>query len=129
MNRPLDHLLQGPPQEPAVTTQSREQGCYSLQKQEQTKEGKVQELEEPGREQGSDSSQKQEQTEKSEEQELEEPDRYKDYQVKDQEYKEQENPGGTAHTKTKDNREFYMELEEHDEEQVIHLSKGQEQTE
>ena len=49
--------------------------------------------------------------------------------MRKQQYKEQENPGWTAHTKTKDNRESYMNLEKHSEEQANHPSNEQEQTE
>ena len=51
----------------------------------------MQELEDPDREQGSDFSQEQEQTKEGEHQELDKPERCNYYQVKKQEYKEQEN--------------------------------------
>ena len=51
------------------------------------------------------------------EQDLEEPNRCNYYQVKGQEYREQENPGGTAHPKFKDSRGFYVEEQEQEKEQ------------
>ena len=89
----------------------------------------MQELEEPGREQGSASSQEHEQTKEGQRQELDEPDRCNNYQVKEQEYREQENPGGTAHIEIKNNREFHMNGEEHGKEQATNPLKEQEQTE
>ena len=82
----MDLLIHVPPQAPAVTPLSREQGRYSSKEKELTEEGEVQGLEDPDREQGSDSSQEQKQTEEGEQQELEEPDRRNNYQVKEKEY-------------------------------------------
>ena len=131
MSRPLDHLKHVPFQAPAVTPLSREQGRYSSKEQEQTEVGELQEQENPRETAHTNNpSKEQEQTEEGKMQELEEHDKEQGPDSpEEQDGPVKQNPGETAHTETRNNREFHMDGEKHGRNQATNPSKEQEQTE